>query len=586
MKRKCIAVGIILLFVGTCIIPAIAQDIEKSSLATSSGNWLYVGGSGPGNYTKIQDAVDNASDRDTVFVYSGVYYEQVIINKTLNLIGENKYNTIIDGNGSIYIVEVKWRDSTYITKFTFRNSQKATEHHYRGGITCINDADKVLIRNCVFLNNSFGINFVEYGSTGNIVSDCVFMNNDAGIFCGAERTTIMRNTITENNIGIFLKLAFRCNLYENDISNNGVGILLDISNDYTIIEHNTICLNGVGIEFRNGNYYNEINENNISSNDGYGIFFSDEGWMFRNLENKIYKNNICKNKRAGIYAYNMNAEPDEKLLISCNVINDNGEEGIFIYDYQNFTISGNHIQKHEIGIKVEYGQNHQITFNNISDNDIGIKISTNLNIIYHNNFINNGQNAFDEGNNQWDNGYPSGGNFWSDYNGRDNYQGPNQDIQGSDGIGDVPYDVPEGTNQDKYPLMELWNILKNPPDKPNQPSGETNGKIKAEYNYTISTTDPEGDQVYYLWDWGDGNNSGWFGPYNSGVTAGVTHNWTVKGSYSIKVKAKDIFGAESPWSDPLPITMPYSYTPIQQFLDWLFQRFPHAFPLLRYLMEY
>jgi len=125
------------------------------------------------------------------------------------------------------------------------------------------------------------------------------------------------------------------------------------------------------------------------------------------------------------------------------------------------------------------------------------------------------------------------------------------------------------------------------PVKPNQLSGQTNGKPEQEYSYATSTTDPDGDQVYYLWDWGDGNISGWLGPYNSGVIINMSHTWAVKGSYSIKVKAKDIFGAESPWSDPLPMTMPYSYNkPILQFLELLFQRFPHAFPILRHLLGY
>jgi len=124
-----------------------------------------------------------------------------------------------------------------------------------------------------------------------------------------------------------------------------------------------------------------------------------------------------------------------------------------------------------------------------------------------------------------------------------------------------------------------------PPNKPNKPTGTTSGKIKTVYTYTTSTTDPNGDQVYYLWDWGDGTQSNWLGPYNSGVSISTTHKWTVKGSYSIKVKAKDTFGAESPWSDPLAITMPYSYNkPMLQFLELLFERFPHAFPLLRHLL--
>jgi uncharacterized repeat protein (TIGR01451 family) len=125
------------------------------------------------------------------------------------------------------------------------------------------------------------------------------------------------------------------------------------------------------------------------------------------------------------------------------------------------------------------------------------------------------------------------------------------------------------------------------PNKPSTPSGITNSKKKVDHIYLTSTTDPEGDQVYYLWNWGDGSTSGWLGPYNSGVAVSSNHKWTIKGAYSIKVKAKDIYGKESSWSDPLPITMPYSFNnPILQFLELLFERFPHSFPILRHLLGY
>ena len=93
---KYFVVGITLLFLGTTIVPFRAQEIEKSSLPTSSGHWLYVGGSGPGNYSVIQDAVDNATDGDTVFVYNGIYSDYfpdnfacVNIVKKISLIGED-----------------------------------------------------------------------------------------------------------------------------------------------------------------------------------------------------------------------------------------------------------------------------------------------------------------------------------------------------------------------------------------------------------------------------------------------------------------------------------------------------------------
>jgi len=94
-----------------------------------------------------------------------------------------------------------------------------------------------------------------------------------------------------------------------------------------------------------------------------------------------------------------------------------------------------------------------------------------------------------------------------------------------------------------------------PPEKPSRPSGQTSGEAGVTYLYTTITTDLDGDQVYYKWDWGDGTASNWLGPYASGAEASASHSWS-KGSYSIKVKAKDVHDAESGWSDPLPISMP------------------------------
>lgn len=116
-----------------------------------------------------------------------------------------------------------------------------------------------------------------------------------------------------------------------------------------------------------------------------------------------------------------------------------------------------------------------------------------------------------------------------------------------------------------------------PPERPDAPEGPTSGKVNIEYNYIAYTTDPEGDQIYYLFDWGDGTNSNWIGPYDSGDEVSASHLWDEKGSYEIKVKAKDIHGVQSEWSDPLPVTMPKSYTIIwtifEKINNWFLQLF-------------
>ncbi len=85
-----------------------------------------------------------------------------------------------------------------------------------------------------------------------------------------------------------------------------------------------------------------------------------------------------------------------------------------------------------------------------------------------------------------------------------------------------------------------------------------------EYTYTTTTSDSDSDSLYYMWSWGDGNTSGWYGPFESNVIASASHVWTEKGTYQIKVKAKDEHGFESDWSDPLTGKMPFlsNYDPL------------------------
>jgi len=128
-----------------------------------------------------------------------------------------------------------------------------------------------------------------------------------------------------------------------------------------------------------------------------------------------------------------------------------------------------------------------------------------------------------------------------------------------------------------------WASIPGSGAPPNTPliTGLPHGKINVEYTYCANTSDPDGDDVFYWFEWGDGNNTGWLGPVASGATVCANHTWSNKGSFTVQVKAKDTNGLESAWAT-LKVRMPatMAYTPFLKFLD----RFPHMFLLLRFLL--
>jgi len=95
----------------------------------------------------------------------------------------------------------------------------------------------------------------------------------------------------------------------------------------------------------------------------------------------------------------------------------------------------------------------------------------------------------------------------------------------------------------------------NPPETPSIPTGETNGYHGTSYTYSTSSTDPDGDDLYYQFDWGNNIMSSWLGPYHSGEIIHTSYIWNAPGSYQVKANAKDIYGTQSDWSMELSVTM-------------------------------
>jgi parallel beta-helix repeat protein len=136
-------------------------------------------------------------------------------------------------------------------------------------------------------------------------------------------------------------------------------------------------------------------------------------------------------------------------------------DGIQLFNSSDNIITGNAVigSSYE-GVGVYYSSGNIITGNNITNNQIGIAFyDSSSNSVVHNDFVNNTYQVHTESSaNNWDNGYPSGGNYWSDYAGSDMHSGPYQTEIGSDGIGDTWYSCSEN-NADRYPLMQKWTNI-------------------------------------------------------------------------------------------------------------------------------
>jgi parallel beta-helix repeat protein len=218
---------------------------------TSGGDILYVGGSGPGNYTKIQDAIDDASDGDTVFVFSGTYndhvdYYCVYIDKSINLIGEDKYNTIIDATGNLIGVKV-FVGGVNVSGFTITSATSGTSRgvevdnlgfpfsnvNISNNIITHNDwgfhnevcENCILYNNTITDNNEIGIH--EYGDMGTtIIKNNVITNNPIGVSVGwtDKPTIIINNHFEGNDHAIKISLQGRCTVLNNNYMNNTIDI--------------------------------------------------------------------------------------------------------------------------------------------------------------------------------------------------------------------------------------------------------------------------------------------------------------------------------------------------------------------------
>jgi len=256
------------------VLVGFVEDTTHDFMLTS-GKVLYVGGSGPNNYTRIQDAINDSSDGDTVFVYddSSPYIEVIVVDVSINLIGENKNTTIIDGARIDDVINVNAND-VIISGFTIKNSSK------NGGCGIVLHSDNNTIQNNIIKENTYSgllINFSDYNQIiDNIIFDCKY----EGVYVVGEYNKISGNYLSNLSGGIAMEGGFHNNISHNIINGNKFGILIWGFDRHNIIYRNDILNNDLGIHI-DWSSKNKVIENNFIDND-------ENAFISKAILNEIY----------------------------------------------------------------------------------------------------------------------------------------------------------------------------------------------------------------------------------------------------------------------------------------------------------
>lgn len=288
MKKILTAIEIIGMLLLSCF--AVTPVLGVPSGETT----LYVGGTGPGNYTQIQDAINDSSDGDIIYVYHGIYSENIVVNKSIALIGESKDNTVIDGSLTGTVVTIS-TDRVIISGFTIQNSGSGYPY-WDAGISILSpSSNNITIFGNNLTNNNWGI-FLNHTSDNEIFENDIFNNIYCGVLLNDASGNLFLNNITNSENGIILSSSSQNNICNNNINSNGEGIYMYNSSDNLIHDNSILDNIAIGIEVCNLSNNNIISENDIINNGedpfiGFGLVIYDSS-----NENTIYHNNFIGNK--------------------------------------------------------------------------------------------------------------------------------------------------------------------------------------------------------------------------------------------------------------------------------------------------
>jgi parallel beta-helix repeat protein len=468
LLRKGLVFTTIVLIIGASIVPFVGS--RTTNITTNVGKAVFSDWPCdpdiivPDDYPTIQEAIDYAEPGFCIGVRAGTYYENVFIDKeNITLCGEDRDNTILDGSGKGDVIDIYHYDRVSISNFSMRNAGGLIQGF---GISLYHSSNNYISDCTITDNKADGIYLFD--SSNNSIQNCTITDNEGGgiYLLDSSNNSIQNCTITNNKIyGIVITSASNNNSIQNcTITNNkfdGISINLVSNNS---IQNCTITDNegdGISIDWASNN--NSIQNCTITDNKADGIFLAKTS-----NNNSIQNCTITDNEGGGISI----KESTNNIIISNFFTHDGitirGDLEECIQRIENNTVNGKPLyyllNQDEVTLDgIEIGQLimvncHDAIIRNldISNTDYyGIQaLYSSNNLFYLNKFHNNTVNAYDNGDNQWDNG--SIGNWWDDYYGYDS---------NNDGIGDKPYEIYpyDVGNIDRYPTGK-FNTENIPPE--------------------------------------------------------------------------------------------------------------------------
>ena len=308
-----------------------------------------------------------------------------------------------------------------------------------GGGIYVQTSANVLLSDNTVSSNSYGTGVHIYQSPGAAISNNNVTRNNAGIDISMSgNVTVLSNQFSWNILG--LEIGGNNTVSNNTFSFDTVGIVCACSGTNMTIRGNGFAYDGLTLDTYIGTYVPSFNITGNLVNNKPMLFYKDCS--------NIIINSVPVGQLIAVNCRNLQIR---------NVQITNTVVGAQLVNVNNATIMNNSINSNSQGGIELSGSNITIAFNNISNNlrSSAIAPAVQSMLVHHNNFIYN--SASGNGGGVWDNGVPSGGNFWSDYVGVDNCSGPSQNICPSpDGIGDTPFQLVGQPAEDRYPLIRPY----------------------------------------------------------------------------------------------------------------------------------